>query len=114
MQWCESIWCPLLFLRSNVDTIKILVYNICELQLEKLQSENAIEWGKREQLETEKLALERENKKLRAEVDHLEEEIERKTRQASAVVDSDIKALQFDLAEKSKVWDEVCLQLVNV
>lgn len=37
-------------------------------QLERLQTENAAEWGKRERLETEKLGLERENKKLRAEL----------------------------------------------
>lgn len=37
------------------------------LQLERLQAENAAEWGKRERIETEKLALERDNKKLRNE-----------------------------------------------
>lgn len=34
--------------------------------------ENAAEWGKRERLETEKLALERDNKKMRAEVRDLQ------------------------------------------
>lgn len=38
------------------------------LQLERLQAENAAEWGKRERIETEKLALERDNKKLRNEI----------------------------------------------
>lgn len=42
------------------------------LQLERLQAENAAEWGKRERLETEKLALERDNKKIRAEVRDLQ------------------------------------------
>uniref|UniRef100_A0A9L0SA02 Coiled-coil domain containing 102A n=1 Tax=Equus caballus TaxID=9796 RepID=A0A9L0SA02_HORSE len=35
-------------------------------EMERLQAENAAEWGRRERLETEKLGLERENKKLRA------------------------------------------------
>lgn len=43
---------------------------LCELrtELEKFQAENACEWGKRERLETEKLGLERDNKKLRQEL----------------------------------------------
>lgn len=44
------------------------------LQLERLQAENAAEWGKRERLESEKLALERDNKKLRIEVRELQAE----------------------------------------
>lgn len=34
--------------------------------------ENAAEWGKRERIETEKLVLERDNKKMRAEVRDLQ------------------------------------------
>lgn len=41
-------------------------------QLERLQAENAAEWGKRERLETEKLALERDNKKMRNELRDLQ------------------------------------------
>lgn len=37
-------------------------------ELERLQAENAAEWGKRERLESEKLALERDNKKMRCEL----------------------------------------------
>lgn len=37
-------------------------------ELERLQAENAAEWGKRERLESEKLALERDNKKMRVEL----------------------------------------------
>ncbi|KAH0619465.1 hypothetical protein JD844_000113 [Phrynosoma platyrhinos] len=44
-------------------------------EMERLQAENAAEWGKRERLETEKLNLERENKKLRAQIEDLEEEL---------------------------------------
>lgn len=42
------------------------------IQLERLQAENASEWGKRERLETDKLALERDNKKLRTEIRDLQ------------------------------------------
>lgn len=41
-------------------------------QLERLQAENAAEWGKRERLETDKLALERDNKKMRNEIRDLQ------------------------------------------
>lgn len=40
--------------------------------MERLQAENAAEWGKRERIETDKLALERDNKKLRNEVRDLQ------------------------------------------
>ncbi|KAK2151466.1 hypothetical protein LSH36_362g02009 [Paralvinella palmiformis] len=71
-------------------------------ELERLQSENAQEWAKRERLETEKLALERENKKLKNEVESLEEELVKKTQQASTLIDSDLKTAQLELAEKTK------------
>ncbi|KFQ89262.1 Coiled-coil domain-containing protein 102A, partial [Phoenicopterus ruber ruber] len=41
------------------------------------------EWGRRERLETEKLNLERENKKLRAQIEDLEEVLARKRRQTA-------------------------------
>ncbi|KFP43110.1 Coiled-coil domain-containing protein 102A, partial [Chlamydotis macqueenii] len=47
-------------------------------EMERLQAENAAEWGRRERLETEKLNLERENKKLRAQIEDLEEVLARK------------------------------------
>lgn len=37
-----------------------------------MQAENAAEWGKRERLETDKLALERDNKKMRNEIRDLQ------------------------------------------
>lgn len=45
---------------------------MCWFQLERLQAENAAEWGKRERLETDKLALERDNKKMRNEIRDLQ------------------------------------------
>lgn len=44
-------------------------------ELERLQAENASEWGRRDRLETERLALERENRKLRAQVSDLTDRI---------------------------------------
>ncbi|XP_070536653.1 coiled-coil domain-containing protein 102A-like [Ptychodera flava] len=76
-------------------------------ELERLQAENAAEWGKRERLETEKLALERESKKLRTQVEDLEENLLKKNRQASAAMDSDLKTLQTELYEKNKELAEL-------
>ncbi|KAG8231711.1 hypothetical protein J437_LFUL018955, partial [Ladona fulva] len=46
-------------------------------ELERLQVENASEWGRRERLESDKQALERENRRLRTELRDLLERIER-------------------------------------
>ncbi|XP_066991078.1 coiled-coil domain-containing protein 102A isoform X5 [Anabrus simplex] len=75
-------------------------------QLERLQAENAAEWGKRERLETEKLALERDNKKLRAEVRDLQERLERKGRPLSTS-DTDMRQMQQELAEKNKELSDI-------
>lgn len=71
--------------------------------MEQLQVENAAEWGRRERLETEKLALERDNKKLRAQVEDLEEQLAKKRRQAASALDTDLKAIQSELFERNKV-----------
>lgn len=47
--------------------------------------------------------MERENKKCRAQIRDLEEQLENKKQQTSAVVDSDMRSLQQDLNDKSKV-----------
>ena len=49
------------------------------------------------------LIYNRENKKLRIEVENLEEDIQRKNQQASMLLDGDLKSLQFDIVEKNKV-----------
>lgn len=72
-------------------------------QMERLQVENAAEWGRRERLETEKLALERENKKLRTQMEDLEEQLARKRRQAASALDTDLKTIQCELFERNKV-----------
>lgn len=68
-----------------------------------MQAENAAEWGKRERLETEKLNLERENKKLRAECQDLQERLERKGRGPVSNNDTEFRALQQELLDKNKV-----------
>lgn len=68
--------------------------------------ENAAEWGRRERLETEKLALERDNKKLRAHAEDLEEQLAKKRRQAASALDSDLKAIQGELFERNKVGNK--------
>lgn len=73
------------------------------VQMERLQVENAAEWGRRERLETEKLALERENKKLRTQMEDLEEQLARKRRQAASALDTDLKTIQCELFERNKV-----------
>ncbi|XP_066493782.1 coiled-coil domain-containing protein 102A isoform X1 [Tiliqua scincoides] len=71
-------------------------------EMERLQAENAAEWGRRERLETEKLNLERENKKLRAQIEDLEEVLARKRRQTASALDTDFKTIQAELFEKNK------------
>lgn len=76
-------------------------------QLERLQTENAAEWGKRERLETEKLGLERENKKLRTELRDCQERMERRGRSSTnstTIVNSDVELrnLQQEIIEKNK------------
>ncbi|XP_018594268.1 coiled-coil domain-containing protein 102A-like isoform X1 [Scleropages formosus] len=71
-------------------------------EMERLQAENAAEWGRRERLETEKLALERDNKKLRAQVEDLEEQLARRRRQAATALDCDLKSIQSELFERNK------------
>uniref|UniRef100_A0A8C7LS12 Coiled-coil domain-containing protein 102A n=1 Tax=Oncorhynchus mykiss TaxID=8022 RepID=A0A8C7LS12_ONCMY len=71
-------------------------------EMERLQVENAAEWGRRERLETEKLALERDNKKLRVQTEDLEEQLARKRRQAASALDTDLKTIQTELFERNK------------
>lgn len=84
--------------RTNMDK------KLAELraEMESLQVENSVEWGRRERLETEKLALERDNKKLKTQVEDLEEQLSKKRRQAASVLDTDLKAIQSELFEKNK------------
>lgn len=84
------------------------------VQLERLQIENAEEWTRREQLETEKIVLERENKKLRADLDLVQEELDRKTQQMSTALDGDLRTLQSEMIERTKVIKYLCLRLAKI
>lgn len=93
-----------LYFCSKINMLKKVQFVfLCFDQMERLQVENAAEWGRRERLETEKLALERDNKKLRAQVEDLEEQLAKKRRQAASALDTDLKAIQSELFEKNKV-----------
>ncbi|XP_066592141.1 coiled-coil domain-containing protein 102A-like isoform X3 [Prorops nasuta] len=71
-------------------------------ELERLQAENAAEWGKRERLESEKLSLERENKQLRNELNDLQERVEARRIRPISSADTDLRQLQQELADRSK------------
>lgn len=70
--------------------------------MERLQAENAAEWGKRERLETEKLNLERDNKKLRGELRDAHERLERRGRPTSTA-DTELRQLQQEISDRGKV-----------
>ncbi|XP_066945169.1 coiled-coil domain-containing protein 102A-like isoform X5 [Macrobrachium rosenbergii] len=76
-------------------------------ELERLQEENAAEWGRRERLESEKLAMERENKKLRAQVRDLEERLDKRTKMTASTPDSDVAQLKQEIADKFKELSEL-------
>uniref|UniRef100_A0A8C3XRH5 Coiled-coil domain-containing protein 102B n=1 Tax=Chelydra serpentina TaxID=8475 RepID=A0A8C3XRH5_CHESE len=86
--------------RTNMDR------KMCELraELERLQSENTLEWGKREILETEKQSLERENRRLKAQVKEIQELLDKRNKLSSRNLGSDFKTAQGELLEKNKVW----------
>ncbi|XP_001633645.2 coiled-coil domain-containing protein 102A [Nematostella vectensis] len=70
-------------------------------EIERLQIENSQEWGKREKLESEKLSLERENKKLKHQIEDLESLLSHKTARATKLLDTDMKEIQKKLDEKN-------------
>ncbi|XP_058837206.1 coiled-coil domain-containing protein 102A isoform X1 [Topomyia yanbarensis] len=96
-------------LQEEVAARETLDRRLCELrtELERMQAENAAEWGKRERLETEKLNLERENKKLRAECHDLQERLERKGRPPGSSSDTEFRAMQQELMDKNKEISDI-------
>ncbi|XP_051161913.1 coiled-coil domain-containing protein 102A [Leptopilina boulardi] len=71
-------------------------------ELERLQVENAAEWGKRERLETEKICLERENKQLRGEMRDLQEKVDSRRTRPVSTSDADGRILQQELLDRNK------------
>ncbi|XP_077271921.1 coiled-coil domain-containing protein 102A isoform X2 [Temnothorax americanus] len=76
-------------------------------ELEKLQTENAAEWSKRERLETEKISLERENKLLRLKLHELQERIESRRPRPVSTADTDTRQLQHEILVRNMVLLEV-------
>ena len=71
-------------------------------QIERLQAENAEEWGRRERLETDKLSADRQNKKLKTHNDELKARVERLTAHNSHQNSTEIAKLQTE-TEKIKL-----------
>ncbi|XP_037296750.1 coiled-coil domain-containing protein 102A [Manduca sexta] len=69
-------------LQDEVAAKQVLEEKIAELkmEIERLKSENTIQWSKRELLETENIAILRENKKLYGQVCELREQIHKLNR----------------------------------
>lgn len=89
------------------------------LQLERMQNENAVEWEKRERMESEKLSLERDNKKLRGEVREMQDRLERRGRGGPTNGgDTELRVLQQELIDKNKVGDlsvaEILVTLISL
>ncbi|XP_076286520.1 coiled-coil domain-containing protein 102A [Lasioglossum baleicum] len=87
---------------SNRDSMNRRLSEL-RTELEKLQVENAAEWGKRERLETEKISLERENKQLRSELHDLQERIESRRSRPVSTSDSDTRQLQQELLVRNTI-----------
>jgi coiled-coil domain-containing protein 102 len=95
-------------LQEEINARETLERRLSEMrgELEKLQTENACEWAKRERLESEKINLERENKKIKAEL--LDVQVSGRPgfsgiRVAGNGSDVEIRLLQQELLDKNKV-----------
>lgn len=95
-------------LQEETNARESLERRLSELrgELERLQSENATEWAKRERLETEKINLERENKKIKTEL--IDFQVSHRpgfngSSRSSNMSESEIRCLQQELLERNKV-----------
>lgn len=79
--------------------------NDLRAEVERLQVENTHEWSKREKLESDKLALERENKKLRLQIEDLAVQVSDISKISKGNVD--IVQLQTQLEEKNREQQEL-------
>jgi coiled-coil domain-containing protein 102A len=73
-------------------------------ELERLQSENASFWSRSERLETEKINLERENKKMKTEL--MDSQVSGRSPMwnvANGSRNEEIRLLQQELIDKNKV-----------
>ncbi|XP_045742525.1 coiled-coil domain-containing protein 102B isoform X3 [Mirounga angustirostris] len=79
-----------------------LIYQL-RAELERLQAENISEWDKREILETQKQGLEKENRRLKAQVKEMEELLDGKNRFSANSQSPDFKTSQIERQEEKKV-----------
>lgn len=76
-------------------------------EIERLQAENTQEWSKRDKLESEKLALERENKKMRLQMEDLTSQLTESSKASKGLLGADVKQLQTQLDEKNRELQEL-------
>lgn len=90
-------------LQEEINARESLERRLSEMraELERLQSENACEWAKRERLESEKINIERENKKMKNEL--LEVRPGFSGMRVASPSDTELRLLQQELMERNKV-----------
>lgn len=90
-------------LQEEINARESLERRLSEMrtELERLQSENASEWAKRERLDSEKINLERENKKIKNEL--MEVRPGFSGMRVSSAADAEVRLLQQELLDKNKV-----------
>lgn len=95
-------------LQEEINARESLERRLSEMrtELERLQSENASEWAKRERLDSEKINLERENKKIKNEL--MEVRPGFSGMRVSSAVDAEVRLLQQELLDKNKVRPPKC------
>ena len=72
-------------------------------QIERLQRENAVEWGRRERTESEKVQLEREVKKLRWHAEEMRKEVEARRKTNNEDKNNETRQLKAQLQEYNQV-----------
>ena len=70
---------------------------IIQLQIERLQAENAEEWGRRERLESEKCSLERQCKKIRSLNEDLKNRLDKLSAHNAINVSAEVSKLQHEV-----------------
>ena len=78
-------------------------------EIERLQAENAEEWGRRERSETEKQILDREIKKVKNQLEEQKERAKKLTLQGKEVTNSEMGRLQSQLDVHMKELHEIRL-----
>lgn len=92
-------------LQEEINARETLERRLSEMrtELERLQAENASEWAKRERLESDKINLERENKKMKTELTEYSGRQGFTGMRVASASDTEIRLLQQELLEKNKV-----------